>query len=103
MANTLKKVVGVATTTGATIATVPVGATWTIIGCRMSNKDTNPHVVDVKIAGTFVSGDNTQLPVGSAIDIMVGSKIVAEAGDTIVVTADANSAVDVYVSFLEQV
>jgi len=103
MANTLQRVTGVATTLGTTIATVPVGATWTIIGCRFSNTDAAaPHVVDVKINGVYVSGAETTLPIGSALDIMIGSKIVAVAGDEIVVTSDADGVVDVYISFLQQ-
>jgi hypothetical protein len=55
------------------------------------------------VAGHYVTGKLCPLPAGSALDIMVGSKIVAVAGDTIVVTADVNSMVDVYISFLKQV
>lgn len=103
MANTLQRVTGEASTLGASIATVPVGATWTIIGCRFANKDNiSPHTVEVTINGVYVSGAETTLPIGSALDIMIGSKIVATEGDEIVVTSDADSVVDVYISFLQQ-
>lgn len=102
MSNILTRAVGVASTTGTTIYTVPVGSTATIIGLRCSNKDTVNHTFTVTIAGTQVTGNNCPLPVASALDIMVGSKLIANAGDTIIVKADANSVVDVYLSFLLQ-
>ena len=103
MANTLTKATGIATTAGATIYTVPTGASITIIGLRCSNIDNGVnHTFSVQVSGHYVTGKLCPLPAGSALDIMVGSKIVAVAGDTIVVTADANAVVDVYISFLKQ-
>ncbi len=103
MANVLKKVTGVASIAGTTVYTAPVSTTLTLIGCRAANKDAiNYHTFHIKISGVLVSGVDTPLPVGSAMDIMVGSKLILEAGDTIIAYSDANSAVDIYISYLEQ-
>ena len=103
MANELKKITGVASISGSTIYTVPTGSTVTIIGCRCSNKTTDVATsVEVMIAGSYVSGRETPLPTGSALDILVGSKIVATEGDTIVAYAADDDSVDVYISYLEQ-
>lgn len=103
MANILKRETGVATTTGSVIYTVPLGKRVTIVGLRGSNKDAvDPHTFHIEVAGSLVMGKETLLPVGGALDAMVGSKIVAEAGDEIVAYADADLSVDIYVSYLEQ-
>lgn len=102
MANTLKRVTGVASVLGTSIFTVPALTTITIVGCRGSNKlgaDTNFHVT---INGVLVSGENTALDKGTALDIMADSKIVATAGDVIMAYAANANAVDIYISYLEQ-
>jgi hypothetical protein len=103
MANILKKAVGQATIAGTSIYTVPAATIITIVGCRGSNKDnTTNHWVTFSIGGVLISAAETPLPVGSAIDIMEGSKIVAEAGDVITAFSDVDSLVDIYISYLEQ-
>lgn len=103
MPNTLKRTTGVATVAGTVIHTVPANTTLTIIGLRGSNNDPNAdHTFHVKCANRLISGINTPVPIGSAIDIMVGSKIVAQAGDQIVAYCDVDNKIDVYMSFLEQ-
>lgn len=102
MKNTLKRVTGVATIAGATVLTVPVNTTVTVIGLRASNGSTSEKKIHFKVGGTLVSGANTPLPAASAIDVMAGSKIVAMAGDTIKAFADADTGVEIYVSYLEQ-
>ena len=103
MSNVLKRVTGVASTTGETIYTVPAGTRVTIVGLRGANKDGQENrTFHVEVSGSLVSGLETPLPIGSALDIMVGSKIVAEEGDTVVAYSDTDDSVDVYVSFLEQ-
>lgn len=102
MANVLTRSYGTASTTGATIYTVQAGETITIIGCRGSNKIGTPVTFSVTINGVYVSAIDTPLAVGSAIDIMVGSKIVALAGDVIKAWSDTNDAVDTYISYMVQ-
>ena len=103
MSSTLKKATGQATSTGSTVFTVPTDSRVTLIGLRCSNTDTEAeHWVEAQIAGSYVTGREVPLPVGSAIDFLIGSKIVAEGGDEITVFSDDDLDIDVYVSFLEQ-
>lgn len=103
MANILKRETGLATSSGAVIYTVPANTRITIIGCRLSNTGAAAtRKIFVEAANTAISGRDLPLPIGSAIDILVGSKIVMEAGDTLVAYTDAGVDVAVYVSFLEQ-
>jgi len=103
MANVLKRVTGQATIAGTPIYIVPSGSVVTIIGFRGANTDASAnHWITFEINGTLVSGVETPLPAGNAIDIMVGAKLVAEAGDVITALSDTNSDIDVYISYLEQ-
>lgn len=103
MANTLKRVTGQASIAGSLIYTVPALTTVTLVGCRAANTDNAAaHWVTFEINGFLVSGAETPLPVGSALDIMNGSKIVLEAGDTITAFADVDTTIDIYISYLEQ-
>lgn len=103
MPNVLKRATGKATILGATIYTAPVGAIVTIVGCRGANNDAAAnHWITFDINGSLISGAQTPLPVGAALDIMAGSKIVAVAGDVIKAFADTDNQIDVYISYLEQ-
>lgn len=103
MSNTLKRATGEASITGATIYSVPAGGSATIIGCRLSNKSGANQSVSVTINDAHVCGSDTSLPDGSALDILAGSKLVAQAGDVVKAYASADGAVDAYLSYLEQV
>lgn len=100
MANTFKNYTGTASTTGATIYTVPGSTTAVIIGLTLANKSASAETVSVQLGSTYIVKD-APLPVGSTLSPLDG-KIIGEAADTIVATAAANSAVDVIVSVLEQ-
>lgn len=103
MPYSFKKKTGTATPNGEEIYTVPSENTISMIGCRASNKDPiKPHKFHITIDDILVSGKNTPLPIGSAIDIMVGSKIIIEPGSIIKAYADEENVVDVYISYLEQ-
>lgn len=98
-----KKATGTATSSGQEVYTVPSENTISIIGCRVSNKDPiKPHQFHITINDILVSGLNTPLPIGSAIDIIVGSKIIAEPGSIIKAYSDEDDVVDIYISYLEQ-
>lgn len=102
MANILKRSTGKATAAGSVIYTCPGGATTTVIGLRAANGDSTARLITIRAASTLVSGINTPLPAGSALDIMVGAKIVMQAGDTISAIADVDNVVEIYASYLEQ-
>lgn len=103
MAYLYKSATAIASTYGEMIYTVPNNKVITLIGCRLANVDYDiPHTFHVMVDSTLISGKNTPLPAGSAIDIMVGSKLIVEGASTIQVVADANNAVAAYISFLEQ-
>lgn len=103
MANLLKNIQGRATIAGTAIYTVPAGATLTIIGLRASNNDnTTNHWFHVDINGYLITGVETPLPIGSALDAVAGAKIVASAGDVITAFSDTNDQVDITISYLEQ-
>ena len=98
-----KKQSGTASVAGEIIYSAPSSTTLTLVGCRVSNKDSNsPHTFSITIDGILVSGKDTPLPVGSAIDIMVGSKLFVEPTSVIRAYADEDDKVDVYISYLEQ-
>lgn len=102
MANLLKSATAVASTAGQVVLTVPAGSTVTIIGLRGSSTDNSGHTFHVKINDVFINGKDTPVPANCAIDILIGSKVVAQAGDVITAYADADTGVDVYMSYLEQ-
>jgi len=100
--NTLKRQSGMATVAGTTIYTVPANTTLTIVGLRAANSDnTADHTVHATINDVLITGSETPLPTGSAIEFIDG-KIVAQAGDVIVVYGDTDNDVHVWVSYLEQ-
>lgn len=103
MANLLKRSTGIATSNGTIIFSVPGATRVTIIGCRLSNTGAvGTRYVFVEAAATAISGKDLPLPIGGAIDILVGSKIVMEAGDSLIAYTNAGADVAVYVSYLEQ-
>lgn len=103
MANTLKRQTGSASTGGATIFTVPTGATVTIVGLRALNTDNSDnHWVEISINDVNVTPTEMPLPAGGGYEFTDGAKIIALAGDVIKATSDINNTVDLYISYLEQ-
>lgn len=103
MANILKNIQGRATIVGTTLYTVPAATTLTVVGLRGANNDnTTGHWFHITVNGYLVMGIQTPLPIGSALDAVSGTKLVVEAGDTVVAYADTDNQVDITVSYLEQ-
>lgn len=103
MANTLKNIQGRATILGNAIYTVPVDTIMTIVGLRAANNDnTTNHWFHVDVNGFLVTGVETPLPVGSALDVVAGTKLVVEAGDVITAYGDTDNQVDITISYLQQ-
>jgi len=104
--NAIKSGVG---NTYITIYTAPAGKTSYIIECDVatnsnSGVQTSVQIVDVSAGVTAHIVKNAPIPVGSAIQIIDGQKIVLEAGDYIQIKCDSvGSTVDVVVSLVEDV
>lgn len=104
MPNQLLKADGKATIAGTTIiSAVPVGTTLTIISAKASNLDALAgHQIEFYSGGTLVNGLETEVPVGSSLDICNAGKFVMVAGDDLVAVGDTDNDLDIYVSYLEQ-
>jgi len=101
MANTFKNYVSAAVgTSETTVYTVPSSTTAVLIGCNIANVTSSQIKVTVKVADTHVV-KTVPVPANSALSVLDG-KIIAETTDTVKVTSDTASSVDVIVSVLEQ-
>jgi hypothetical protein len=101
MANTFKNYTSASVGTSAvTVYTVPASTTTVVIGCNLANRTGSSVNVDVQLGSTYLV-KGAPVPSGSALGVVDG-KIIAEAGETVVVTSDAASSVDVILSVLEQ-
>jgi len=101
MANTFKNYTSSSVGTSATtVYTVPSATSAVLIGCNLANTTTAAVYVDVQVAGVYLV-KGAPVPSGSALSVLDG-KIVGEATDTVVVTSDTASSIDVILSVLEQ-
>lgn len=101
MANTFKNYTSASVGTGATtVYTVPASTTSIVIGCNLANRTASTVNVDVQLGSTYIV-KGAPVPSGSALSVLDG-KIIAETTETIVVTSDTASSVDVILSVLEQ-
>lgn len=101
MANTFKNYTSSSVGTSATtVYTVPASTSSVLIGCNLANTTAAAVYVDVQVAGVYLV-KGAPVPSGSALSVLDG-KIVGEAADTVVVTSDTASSIDVILSVLEQ-
>lgn len=100
MANVFKNYTGEATTGGAVIYTVPAATTSVILGLNLANKTGAAVTASVQLGTTYIIKD-ASISTGWALSVLEG-KVIAEATETITVTASANTAVDVIISVMEQ-
>jgi hypothetical protein len=101
MANTFKNYVASSVgTSSTTVYTVPSSTTSVVIGLNLANRTTNQISVDVQLGSTYIV-KGVPIPAGSALSVLDG-KIIGEAADTISVTSDTASSLDVILSTLEQ-
>lgn len=101
MANTFKNYTSASVGTSAvTTYTVPSSTTAVVIGCNLANRTGSQVEVDVQIGSTYLV-KGAPVPSGSALGVVDG-KIIMEAGETLNVTSDSASSVDVILSVLEQ-
>jgi hypothetical protein len=90
-------------TSGTTVYTVPASTTAVVIGLNAANVETSQIAVDAELASTFLV-KGAPIPANSALSLLdlLDSKIILEAGDTVVVTSDTAASADVILSVLEQ-
>lgn len=88
------------------IYVTPSNATTTIIGITLCN--TSGSGINVGVGITRASSDdvsilkNVPIPQGSTLEFMQGNKLTMEGTDTITVSSDTNSSLDVALTILEQ-
>lgn len=87
-------------TTETTVYTVPASTTAVLLGCNLANVTASQIKVTVAL-GTTVIVKDAPIPAGSALGILDG-KIIAETADTVKVTSDTATSVDVVLSVMEQ-
>lgn len=87
-------------TSPATVYTVPGATTSIVIGLNLANRTTNTITASAQLGSVYIIKD-APIPGGGALSVLEG-KIIAEAGDTIVVTSNTASSTDAIVSVLEQ-
>jgi hypothetical protein len=106
MANTfrLKTKASVGLTTVG-IYTVPSATTTTVIGITLANVSGSGINVGVGITRTSADNisilKNVPIPQGSTLEFMGGNKLVLEATDTLTVSSDVASSLDVALTILE--
>lgn len=101
--NELKKNVG---STPTVVYTSPAGVSSIVIELDVCNTTNGSVQTDVFItsSGTdFYIVKNAPVPVGGALQVISGQKIVLEAGDSISVRSNTTAAIDVVASILEDV
>ena len=110
MANAFKSTTsGSIGTTLTNVYTCPGSTTTIILGASLANIDNNNIGGSIKLAknGTGVGVDDVfivkeaPVPVGSAVEVMAGNKVVMEAADVLQFQSDTASSLDVTVSLLE--
>ena len=88
------------------IYVTPSNATTTIIGITLCN--TSGSGINVGVGITRASSDdvsilkNVPIPQGSTLEFMQGNKLTMEGTDTLTVSSDTNSSLDVALTILEQ-
>lgn len=83
-----------------TTYTVPALTTATTVGLQLCNTSVAQIKVDVQGAGVYIIKD-TPIPAGASLSALDG-KLVFKAGETVIITSDTATSVDVILSVLEQ-
>jgi hypothetical protein len=89
------------------VLTVASGATLVILSVLVSNKagsSANANVYLLPASGDAVFLiKNAPVPAGSSLEIISGNKIIANSADVIRASSDVASALDITISYLQQV
>jgi hypothetical protein len=100
MSNSFKNASGTASTSGVAVYTVPSATTTVVIGLYLCNKSASQVTATVTIGSTNILYQ-VPIPAGSSFSGLDG-KLIMTAGQAMTVTSSANSAIDAFVSVLEQ-
>jgi hypothetical protein len=105
MANTFKSIQATVNLAAATVYTVPAATTGVVIGMRFGNNLTAAIAVTARLVRgatkTNVLGESTPIPGGSALEGVMGSKLVMQAGDALEVQGSADGCAELTLSVLE--
>lgn len=100
MANTFKNYTRTSVGTASDVAyLVASNATAILVGVNLANTTASQIKVNVQVAGAYLIKD-APVPSGSALSALDG-KIVLEGNDSVVVSSDTASSLDVVISVLE--
>lgn len=94
------------TSTTFDILTVGAGATVIVLSVLISNKagssaNTNVYLLPSGGTGVYLI-KNAPVPAGSSLEMISGSKIIANTGDIIRASSDTSAALDITISYLQQ-
>lgn len=87
--------------------TAPNDKQLILIGCRVSNKgNMTGNLTLIRYSASedqdyFLCGKETPLPIGSAINIVDGNRVVLLAGDQIKIIGNENDLMDLSIDYLE--
>ena len=101
--NAFRTITAEITTTPTNIYTAPAGVTGIILGSQVSNVTATDQTITAWHARGISATElvkNFEIPVADAMSIIAG-KLVLEAGDSIRVSASANSSLKIILSVLE--
>jgi len=106
MANDFKNAQSVGVTTVTTVYAAPAAKTSIVLELDIANTTASAVTASAEVVDTSASTDayiikDAPIPVGSALQVVAGQKIILEATDVLRVTA--SGAVDVICSILEDV
>ena len=90
---------------GSLVYTVPAATTTVVIGCTISNTTTTAIqgslFLDNKDGQFVYLVKDAPIPVGGALEVMAGNKVVAETTDKILAKSDSSGSADVTLSIME--
>jgi hypothetical protein len=106
MANTFKSIQATVNSAAANVYTVPAGTVAVVIGMRIGNNLTDSDIWATArlVRGatkTNVLGEQTPIPNGSAIEGVMGSKMVMQAADALELQGSADGCAELTLSVME--
>jgi hypothetical protein len=106
MANTFKSIQATVNASAADAYTVPALTTTVVIGMRFGNNSLTDDIwvtarLNKSSTKTNVLGEHTPIPAGSALDGVMGTKLVMEAGDKLEIEGSGAACAELTLSVME--